>query len=93
MRDHLALPDVEAFIESLLRDRHFSANIAGLQELEPVEAVWADFPPQTRPELASLLRELGIGRLYQHQREAIDAILSGRNLVLSTGVASGKSLC
>lgn len=93
MKDHLALPDVEAFIESLLRDRQFSANIAGLQELEPVEAVWADFPSQTRPELAALLRELGIGRLYQHQREAIDSILSGRNLVLSTGVASGKSLC
>lgn len=87
------LPDVEAFLDGLLQDRKFSENIVTRQSLEPVEAVWADFPPQTRPELLSLLREQGIDRLFAHQREAIDAALGGDNLVLSTGVASGKSLC
>ncbi len=86
-------PDVESFLEGLLRDRQFSANIVARQSLDPVEAVWADFPPQTRPELLSLLREQGIERLFSHQREAIEAALKGENLVLSTGVASGKSLC
>lgn len=86
-------PDVEDFLEGLLRDRQFSANIVARQSLDPVEAVWADFPPQSRPELLDLLRSQGITRLYAHQREAIDAALKGENLVLSTGVASGKSLC
>ncbi len=93
MKDYLAVPNVEDFIDILLRDKHFADNIVGLQELDPVEAVWAEFPAQTRPELADLLRAQGIEKLFEHQRVAIDAALRGENLVLSTGVASGKSLC
>ncbi|HNT52608.1 MAG TPA: DEAD/DEAH box helicase, partial [Candidatus Syntrophosphaera sp.] len=84
---------LDGFIESLLRDKHIANNIVASQELEPVEASWAEFPPQARPELLDLLRQRGIERLYAHQREAIDAALNGENIVLSTGVASGKSLC
>ncbi|MCB5246477.1 MAG: hypothetical protein LHW57_00430, partial [Candidatus Cloacimonetes bacterium] len=73
-------PDVEDFLEGLLRDGKFSENIVARQSLQPVKAVWADFPPQTRPELLSLLRSQGIDRLYAHQREAIDAALNGANL-------------
>ncbi len=87
------LPNVEDFLAGLLRDPKFRANIVARQSLEPVEAAWSEFPPQTRPELLSLLRDQGIDRLFAHQREAIDAALNGENLVLSTGVASGKSLC
>lgn len=86
-------PDVDDFLEGLLRDRKFSENIVARQSLEPVEASWADFPSQTRPELLALLSAMGIRQLFAHQREAIDAALNGENLVLSTGVASGKSLC
>lgn len=93
MSGYVALADVQAFIDSLLQDKHFADNIVGLQELEPVEAVWTDFPSQTRPELAALLRSQGLSALYEHQRTAIAAALKGDNLVLSTGVASGKSLC
>jgi DEAD/DEAH box helicase domain-containing protein len=85
--------DIEGFIRELLADRHFSHNLAARQELDPVEACHAPFPPQIRPELVGLLHGLGIERLYEHQRDAIEAILSGKNVVLSTGVASGKSLC
>jgi DEAD/DEAH box helicase domain-containing protein len=87
------LPDVEAFLEGLLQDKKFRENIVARQSLEPVEAIWADFPSQTRAELLSLLREQGVERLFEHQREAIYAALNGENLVISTGVASGKSLC
>jgi DEAD/DEAH box helicase domain-containing protein len=87
------LPDVEDFLFNLLQDKKFSENIVARQELEPVEAVWSEFPPQSRPELVALLNSIGVTRLFSHQREAIDAVLNGENLVLSTGVASGKSLC
>lgn len=93
MSGYVALADVQAFIDNLLQDKHFADNIVGRQELDPVEAVWTDFSPQTRPELAALLRSQGLSALYEHQRTAIDAALKGENLVLSTGVASGKSLC
>ncbi|ERH09645.1 MAG: putative helicase family protein [halophilic archaeon J07HX64] len=35
----------------------------------------------------------GIDRLYDHQAEAIDHIHAGRNLVVATPTASGKTLC
>jgi DEAD/DEAH box helicase domain-containing protein len=89
----LNLPDLEDFLYSLLQDRHFSSNIVARQVLEPAEAIKTEFPPQSRPELLSLFHSQGINSLYEHQRTAIDAALCGENLVISTGVASGKSLC
>lgn len=44
---------------------------------------------------AGVLRALGdegISRLYRHQRAAIDEVLAGRDVLLTTGTASGKSL-
>ena len=43
--------------------------------------------------LASALRARGIERLYSHQRQAWDAIRSGRHTVVVTPTASGKTLC
>ncbi len=93
MSNSLSGLDVDDYIQSLLSHRHFRENIVARQELEPVAATWEDFPPQLRPELINLLQERGIKALFAHQRQALDAALNGENLVISTGVASGKSLC
>jgi len=42
--------------------------------------------------LEGALRSLGIERLYSHQAEALDALAAGKNVVLVSGPASGKSL-
>jgi DEAD/DEAH box helicase domain-containing protein len=39
------------------------------------------------------LRARGIDALWSHQAEAVDALRSGRSIVVATGTASGKSLC
>jgi len=44
------------------------------------------------PRLASALADRGIDRLYAHQARAVDAVRGGRNVVLATPTASGKSL-
>ena len=31
--------------------------------------------------------------MFTHQAQAVDAVLSGKNVVVSTSTASGKSLC
>ena len=48
----------------------------------------------TDPTYAQILRSVGIqdAKVWGHQAEAMEAISSGLNAVLSTGTASGKSL-
>ncbi len=43
--------------------------------------------------LAESLAARGIGRLYTHQVQAIEALRGGLDVVVVTGTASGKSLC
>eukprot|EP00762_Andalucia_godoyi_P000392 ANDGO_03255.mRNA.1 ATP-dependent helicase HRQ1 len=44
------------------------------------------------PLLATVLPQMGIGRLYTHQEEGLKLVKSGKNVVISTSTASGKSL-
>ncbi|WP_435178291.1 DEAD/DEAH box helicase [Halorussus sp. AFM4] len=44
------------------------------------------------PRLESALESRGIDALYRHQAEAVAAVREGRNVVLATPTASGKSL-
>ena len=43
--------------------------------------------------LVRMLENKGIARLYSHQAEAINRLSEGRNVIISTSTASGKSLC
>src|SRR4051794_9022155 len=49
-------------------------------------------PDELHPEVADALRARGIERLWSHQAEAIHAAWAGPTIV-TTGTASGKSLC
>jgi DEAD/DEAH box helicase domain-containing protein len=49
-------------------------------------------PPLPEP-LQSRLAAMGAGELWRHQAEALAASRAGRNVIVSTGTASGKSLC
>jgi DEAD/DEAH box helicase domain-containing protein len=57
------------------------------------QAVVAEFPTSVSPRVKSVLQKRGISRLYSHQATAIEKILSGRNVVIVTPTASGKTLC
>jgi DEAD/DEAH box helicase domain-containing protein len=61
--------------------------------LPPRPARYADFPAELHPQLVGALRARGVQRLFCHQAEAFAAATSGRDMVVSTPTASGKSLC
>jgi DEAD/DEAH box helicase domain-containing protein len=63
--------------------RHFPAR----------EAQWADFPAWVNADLAAAYAAKGIRRLYTHQAEAGEAVHAGKNVVIVTPTASGKTLC
>jgi DEAD/DEAH box helicase domain-containing protein len=52
----------------------------------------AAIPAELHPEVADALRKRGIDRLWAHQAEALHAAWAGPTIV-TTGTASGKSLC
>ena len=51
------------------------------------------FPATLHPRLQAALRRRGIEQLFAHQAEAVDLAAAGRDLVVATPTASGKSLC
>ncbi len=51
-----------------------------------------EIPGQLSPIVAQALSDAGIERLYAHQEEALHAAFAGPTIV-TTGTASGKSLC
>jgi DEAD/DEAH box helicase domain-containing protein len=57
------------------------------------EAEYADLPPGIDPRLVPALAARGITRLYRHQREVFDHVAAGRDVVVVTPTASGKTLC
>jgi DEAD/DEAH box helicase domain-containing protein len=61
---------------------------------QPAQAAkYAPFPDQLTPALRSALSQRGIEALYTHQAAAVEHALSGRNAVVVTPTASGKTLC
>ena len=48
--------------------------------------------PLSEPVQAAI-RARNVTQMFTHQATAIDAVLAGKNVVVSTSTASGKSLC
>jgi DEAD/DEAH box helicase domain-containing protein len=58
----------------------------------PGRARWMDPPAELHPDVLAALHHVGIDRLYSHQVQALHAAWAGPTIV-TTGTASGKSLC
>lgn len=60
----------------------------------PEAGEFADFPQELSEGLVDLARDKfpAIKRLYRHQSDSINAILEGRDVVIATSTASGKSM-
>jgi DEAD/DEAH box helicase domain-containing protein len=78
----------------------FQSLAAG--EASPVRAIrhqparpgeYVEFPDGVNPRLRQALAAQGIERLYSHQAEAFQHLRAGRNVVVVTPTASGKTLC
>lgn len=68
-------------------------EIRHVERIPAVTARFAERPPGLHPRLLEHLRDVGIWPLYTHQARAIDAVLAGRNVVVASSTASGKTLC
>src|ERR1700676_5707640 len=79
--DGFALRDRDG--EILTAVRHFPAR----------EAQWAEFPAGVNADPPAAYGARGIRRPYTHQAAAAEAVHEGKNVVIVTPTASGKTLC
>ena len=61
--------------------------------MAPRAADYAPFPEGIDLQLRQVLSARGIDQLYTHQAAAVEHALAGRNVVITTPTASGKTLC
>jgi DEAD/DEAH box helicase domain-containing protein len=67
--------------------------VTALRTVPAAEARYAPWPELIDPRLRAALESRGVRHLYTHQAAALDLALSGRNVVVTTPTASGKTLC
>ncbi len=80
--------DLRAFLESLDDE----GSLVHVREL-PARTDAPEGLPEDLPELVrARLALVGVTGLYEHQRRALDLVRVGRDVIVATGTASGKTL-
>jgi DEAD/DEAH box helicase domain-containing protein len=87
---HLSLSEWLARAEN---DRRFRENATSIKRIPASEGSYAPYPHWINPVLRKVLTERGMTKLYSHQARAIELVREGRDVVLVTPTASGKTLC
>jgi DEAD/DEAH box helicase domain-containing protein len=80
-------------LEMILESPEFAPNIVVNRLLPAEEGSFAPFPPELDARIAAALRKRGIDQLYTHQAEVWEQTREGKNVVVVTPTASGKTLC
>ena len=70
-----------------------AANIVDWRKEPEQAARTVEFPAALHPALKAYLAQKGITRLYTHQAESWQITSQGKNVVVVTSTASGKTLC
>lgn len=74
-------------------DPEVGSNIIEWRTIPSRVARFQPFPTDLHPSLLAGLHDQGISALYTHQAQSWLCAKSGRNFIVATGTASGKTLC
>ena len=85
-------PDIAEYLESLKGSTKFGPQVVCHKAYPEKKPEYSEcFPPLTK-SLTESLNQIGIGRLYSHQYQAITSVLKGQDVLVATPTASGKSM-
>jgi len=84
---------MQEWLDRAENNRRFMANVRAVKHLPASEGSFSPFPAWVHPAVQNALRKRGIEQLYSHQAEAVEHARNGRDIVLVTPTASGKTLC
>ena len=84
--------NVEEYLASLKASPRFGPQVVHHESIAGISSRFAEPANGFSPEIAEILASFGNGRLYSHQAAAIDLIREGKDVIVATPTASGKSL-
>ena len=85
--------DTAAFLHDLRTSAFYRDQIVHVEHLPYHEAQYATLDNSLPHPLYSQLEQSGMAQLYTHQAAALQAARSGKNVMVATPSASGKTLC
>jgi DEAD/DEAH box helicase domain-containing protein len=88
-----AMMDTSAFLHYLSAQPGYSGQIAHIEHIPHREARHSELHKPLVANLHNCLSKHGLLPLYTHQAEAINYAREGRNVMVTTSSASGKTLC
>lgn len=84
---------IESFVDALSRSGRTGPCLGAVHRIPARPAVYGEFTPGIEPFVRDALRARGVERPYAHQADAWSALEAGRDVVVVTPTASGKTLC
>jgi len=85
--------DTSAFLHHLTTQPNYSGQITHIEHIPPREANCAELDKPLTSSLQDCLNGHGLLPLYTHQAEAVNNARQGKNVIVATSSASGKTLC
>jgi len=85
--------NVEAFLNEIRKAPDYADQIVYVYEASARKARYAAPGYLPSSHIEGILERIQVERLYSHQAEAIRLASSGKDVLIATGTASGKTLC
>ena len=85
--------NTSTFLPHLRNLPAYKDQIVHIEHIPPREATFGELEEPLHPALHASLESNRLLPLYSHQASAINAVRAGRNVVVVTPAASGKTLC
>jgi DEAD/DEAH box helicase domain-containing protein len=93
VRASTTLETVQEALGALVARYRADEVLTAVRHIAAREAQFRAMPAWVRPELAAAYHAKGIEKLYTHQAAAAELAHAGKNFVVVTPTASGKTLC
>ena len=87
------LKPFDRFLADVMEDCGYAGQVVYVKSMPARAARFADPAEPLPAPLQAGLATMGIERLYVHQARAIDLARQGKDVVVVTGTASGKTMC
>ena len=88
-----AAMNATTFLNHLINQPAYRSQIVHVEHIPPRQANHAELDKPLVADLHNRLNKQGLLPLYTHQAEAVNKAREGKNIMVSTPSASGKTLC